>query len=238
MLPAISLRPTSILIAIATAIVIVAVGVLPFLTPAWLSFAQGRADAAAWTGYTAPDLRTATDALVHDLVIGPPAFDVVVAGAPVLTEAERSHLRDVRGVFGGLAVLTLAALVVLAIAFVRWRSRPSTWRAVRGGSFGLIAAVAVLGAVAALAFDAAFELFHRLLFTGNYSFDPRTDRLVQLFPDQLWFETTIAVGIVIVVLALLVGWWAGRRATALSGRSSAAQAEADVARTELHGAHP
>ena len=44
---------------------------------------------------------TATDAILADLVVGPPDFDVAVAGTPVLIERERAHMRDVRGVFAG-----------------------------------------------------------------------------------------------------------------------------------------
>ncbi len=61
------------------------------------------------------------------------------------------------------------------------------------------------GIFSVVAFDTAFELFHRLFFgPGTYSFDPRTERLVQLFPDQFWFETSLALGAVLLVLALLV----------------------------------
>ena len=37
--------------------------------------------------------------------------------------------------------------------------------------------------------------FHRIFFAGGtYLFDPRTERLVQLFPDQFWSETSIVLG--------------------------------------------
>ena len=50
----------AILIGVATAIVIVAVAIVPFLTPAWVGFEQDRAQAQAWTGFTTVELRTAT----------------------------------------------------------------------------------------------------------------------------------------------------------------------------------
>ena len=213
MSPASRVGATSIAVAAATAIVLVAVAVLPFLTPAWLAVAQDRAEAAAWTGYSEAELRAATDALLHDLVIGPPAFDVVVAGEPVLTEPERAHLRDVRGVFSGLAILALAAAGVLIVA-ARRASPRATWRAIRAGGLVLAGIVVLLGIVATVAFEPAFAVFHQLLFTGNYVFDPRTHRLVQLFPDRLWFETSIAVGAVMLGLSLAVAWRAGRRVAA------------------------
>jgi uncharacterized membrane protein len=59
-------------------------------------------------------------------------------------------------------------------------------------------------------------VFHRLFFpAGTYLFDPSTDRLVQLFPEQFWVETTIGVGVVVIVLSLGLVLLGGRRATRL-----------------------
>jgi integral membrane protein (TIGR01906 family) len=219
-------RLAAILIGLATAIVIVAVAILPFLTPAWVAFEQDRAEASAWTGFATADLRAATNAILHDLVIGPPAFDVQVGGQPVLNEREQGHMRDVRTVFAGLYVLAGVSLVVL-LAASRRKDRAATWRAVRGGAIGLSVGVVVLGAIALVAFDQLFEVFHEIFFpAGSYMFDPATDRLVQLFPFQFWQETSIVVGIVILAIGGGVAWFAGRRA---SRDAATAVAEADRA---------
>ena len=43
--------------------------------------------------------------------------------------------------------------------------------------------------------NAALMLFHEVFFPqGNYLFDPGTERLVQLFPEQFFLESTVAVG--------------------------------------------
>ena len=208
-------RLASILTAVATAVVITAVAILPFLSPPLVAFEQGRAEAAAWTGYTTAELRAATDAILADLVIGPPDFDVTVRGEPVLTERERSHMRDVRGVFGGFAALALVAAAGLVAAYVLARrlGHPErAWRAIRNGARGLAIGVVVAGVIALVAFDAAFEVFHRLFFSGgSYTFDPGTERLVQLFPFAFWSETSMAVGAVILVISLAVAFTAGRR---------------------------
>ena len=41
---------------ISAALVIVALAILPFLNPVWVSFAQERAQAEAWTGFTTEQL--------------------------------------------------------------------------------------------------------------------------------------------------------------------------------------
>ena len=201
---------------IAAAVVVIAIAILPFLTPAWVSFEQGRAQAAVWTGFSEADLSFATNAILHDLVLGPPDFAVAVGGTPVLEPREQSHMRDVRGVFAGFFALAALAAVGLAVLFAgaRRMGHPErAWTAIRNGMRGLIVGVVVAGAVAAVAFDQLFEIFHTLFFpAGSFTFDPRTDRLVQLFPFDFWSETTIALGAVIVVTAAFLVVVAGRRA--------------------------
>ena len=68
------------------------------------------------------------------------------------------------------------------------------------------------GGAAVLAFDLLFEVFHRLFFAGgSYTFDPLTERLVQLFPFQFWQESAMAVGVVAIVVAAIVAVIAHRR---------------------------
>jgi integral membrane protein (TIGR01906 family) len=209
------------IVAFATAIVILGVAVVPLFSSAWIHFEQDRASAAALTSYTVTDLHAATDSIVHDLLLGGD-FDVAVAGATVLDPSEQAHMRDVRVVFAqlGLVVLVAAAILLGAAAWARSGGRTPVakarlWQAVRRGAGALAVLLVVLGVVAVVAFDAAFEVFHRLLFPGgNYTFDPRTEKLVQLFPIQFWSDTALAWGGLALALALLVAWTAGRRAGA------------------------
>ena len=213
----------NMLIGLATALAIVAVTLPLFLNPVWVAFEQGRAEAVAWTGFSEPRLRAATDAILADLVLGPPEFDVSAAGAPVLNERERGHMRDVRSVFIGFFAIS-AALMAAAILVAGRRGpggRAASWRAVRGGAVALIVVLLVGGAISFVAFDALFETFHRIFFAGgSYTFDPATERLVQLFPSRFWQETAIVVAAVCVVLAGIVAAIANARATAVGGHSA------------------
>jgi integral membrane protein (TIGR01906 family) len=208
-------RLANLVIALATGVGIVALVLPLFLNPMWVAFGQGRAEASAWTGFSEPDLRAATDAILADLVIGPPDFDVEVAGEPVLNERERSHMRDVRGVFIAFFALALGLVTAAAVITARRRSTRAgeTWRAIHGGALGLIVVFVFAGGAAVLAFDVLFEVFHRLVFAGgSYTFDPATERLVQLFPFAFWQETAMAVGAVSIVVAAVVAVVAHRRA--------------------------
>jgi integral membrane protein (TIGR01906 family) len=229
-------RIAAIATGLAAAIVVVAIAILPFLTPAWVGFEQGRTNATGLTGYSEADLRTATNAILHDLVIGPPDFAVQVAGAPVLEERERSHMRDVRGVFAGFALLALVAGVVLVAGILGARRMghvERAWGAIGTGMRVLVVGIVAAGVIASVAFDAAFEVFHRLFFPGgSYTFDPRTDRLVQLFPFDFGSETTIVLGVVIVVLAVAIALAAGR----LARRATTARAGAPLEPAAGHAA--
>ena len=210
-------------VSIAAALVILGLAAIPFANPFWIHFEQDRVGAAAYTGYTPDGVHQATDGILHDLVFGGD-FDVPApgtVGGAVLDPAERAHMRDVRGVFAGfaLAALISAAILVVTAWSVRRRSNPRpaarAWAAVERGLRWLVVLLGVLGVAAVFAFAPAFEIFHQVFFPGgNYNFDPRTEKMVQLFPEQFFSETALAYGAVAIVLALGVGWYAGRRARA------------------------
>jgi integral membrane protein (TIGR01906 family) len=214
----------SVVVGLSAAIVLIAAGVLVFLNPLWVGFEQARTNADRFTGYTLDDVHRVTNAVLSDLILGPPAFLQQVAGVPVFDPRERQHLADVRGVLLGFFALVLVAIVVLMVAGWRARDRDWLWRSVAAGTAVLAGAVVLVGALFAVFFDAAFDLFHRLLFAGgSYSFDPLQERLVQLFPEDFWSETSIALAIVILVLAVAVTWVALRRAATSVVSSAPAQ---------------
>ena len=197
--------------AVATPFVIVAAAVLLFLNPIWVGFDQDRSNVAGLTGYTPQQVRDVTGSILSDLVFGPPAFDVAVDGQPVLDVRERGHMADVRtvlAVLGGAALVSAVLLVGIGVAS---RGRRWFWRAAAAGASVLAAGVIVVGLAFAVFFDQAFGLFHEIFFPpGTYTFDPRTEKLVQLFPDQFWSETSVALAVAVLILSVGVAY-AGRR---------------------------
>ena len=201
----------------ATVIVIVGLTVVLFFNPLWIAFEQNRTGVPGITSYTPDQVRSATDSILADLIFGPPEFAVAVDGAPVLDAAERAHMVDVRNVlttFGGLvaiATLTLGAVVAVN------RRAAWLWRAVARGSGALALVGVVVGVAVLFFFDAAFLIFHQVFFPqGNFSFDPRTERLTQLFPDQFWTETSMAIAVVGLTIAVAVTLASRRRAAHLA----------------------
>ncbi len=71
--------------------------------------------------------------------------------------------------------------------------------------------VVVLGLLSLVAFDSLFVLFHQVVFPGGgWSFDPASQRLVQLYPFVFWQIAAAAFGLLVLLLGSLT-WWLGRR---------------------------
>ena len=193
----------AVLGAVCAPIVIVAVSVVALLNPIWVSFEQGRSDVTAWTGFTADQVNRVTGSILSDLVFGPPRFDVQVNGVQVLDPREVSHMQDVQKVFAMLGVVALLAVVLFVVSFVLGRRRRVFWRGLEIGADVFLVGVVLVGAFFAIFFDQAFLLFHDIFFAqGTFSFDPATEKLVQLFPDQFWSDTSMVMAGTILVLAL------------------------------------
>jgi integral membrane protein (TIGR01906 family) len=191
------------LIAVATAVALVALAVLAFLNPLWVGFEQARTGADRFTGYTLDEVHRITNAVLGELIVGPATFLQSVAGAAVFDPREQAHLADVHRVLIGFFVVAVVALIILVGALLARRGRPWVLQGVAIGAGVLAGLVVVVGVIFTLFFDTAFDVFHRIFFAGgSYTFDPGEERLVQLFPEDFWSETSIALALVILALAL------------------------------------
>jgi len=205
-----------LLVPLATMLVIGALSLLLLFTPFFIHPALDAADSDAWLGMTAEQAHAYSDRTIGDLfALG--AFDFTApTGTAFFTADERAHMRDVRIVLFGFLALALAALAFVALMLRRRRAEAVA--AIGSAGTALVVGTLVAGVLAAVAFDAVFELFHRLLFPGgNFSFDPGSQRLVQLYPLMFWQITAAALGVLLVVGGL-GAWLIGRRGRRLAGR--------------------
>ena len=63
---------------------------------------------------------------------------------------------------------------------------------------------------AAFGFEAALERFHELLFTNDlWRLNPRTDHLIQMFPEAFWRDATFMLGALCLIQAALIAAVAG-----------------------------
>jgi integral membrane protein (TIGR01906 family) len=212
---------------VATILVILAAAVLPLLTPWFIHPALDAAGSAGRLGLTEAQAHTLSDRSVEELVLGPGDFLIAGPdGQPFYDADERSHLRDARLLLGLLLVAAGVALLGIALALVRRRhQRAAVAMIIARAGLATAVVVVALGLVALVAFDSLFRLFHQVFFPGgNWSFDPATQRMVQLYPFGFWQIAATALGLLVFVLGLatwLLGrWLAGRASDHRSGSAA------------------
>jgi hypothetical protein len=197
-----------------TLLVIIATALLPLLTTPFLHPALDAAGSPARLGLPAGLVYALSDRSVEELVLGPGTFAFDGPdGSPFYGVSERSHLAEARLLLW--LCLLAGALSLLAIGGAMLRSDPpwrrSAWRIIARTGAATAVAVVVLGLLSLVAFDALFTLFHQVFFpAGNWSFDPATQRLVQLYPFRFWQIAAGALGLLVLLLGVLA-WWLGRR---------------------------
>jgi integral membrane protein (TIGR01906 family) len=201
-----------LVVPVATMLAIGAVALLVLLTPFYVHAALDLAGAPATVGFPPAQAHNYSDRTVGELLFGPATFEFSAPdGSPFYTADERAHMGDVRAVLFGFLGLAAVAAVLLAVVVVRRRGDPLVVRAIGRGGLVLAMGTVVVGALAAVAFDAAFTLFHRLLFPGgNFTFDPTSQRLVQLYPYAFWQLSAAVLGALLVIVGGLT-WLLGRR---------------------------
>ena len=205
--------PAALIVGVATIVTLVGIAIAVFFNPVWVSFEQDRTRADLWTGYTPAVVHTVTDSVIAEVYLGPGTFNQSVDGTPVFNDRERAHMASVHGVVVTFFLLVLAAVVVLLGGAVRSRGAAWYWRAIARASAILAVGAVVAGAAFALVFEQAFTIFHGLFFaSGTWEFDPARDRLVQLFPDAFWTETSVAIAAIGLLLTLATWAFARRRA--------------------------
>lgn len=166
-----------------------------------------------------PDERQAVGLAALDFVRGNLPLSGFVAltvnGRTAFNEREVSHMVDVRNVLRGAFVAqAIMGVLILVSLFVirRTAGRTLIW----AGVF-TIAVVILLGIFAATSFDLFFTLFHRLFFEGSSWLFFDTDTLIQLYPEELWYNgSLLIVGLTVLQAIVLgtLGWLSIRRPAA------------------------
>ncbi len=189
---------------------VLCVALLLLLTPLWTHLAIDASGGWQVTG-TRASADALSDRLVGELFTGPGTFSD-------LAPDEAAHMRDVRVVLYGFLALSALSVAFVGVVLVRASGNAANWDAMARGGLALAILLVVLGIFAALAFDAVFELFHRIFFPGgNWAFPP-TSTLIRLYPTNFWELTSAALGVLGVGGGLAVWSVARRRAVTLATR--------------------
>jgi len=169
---------------------------LPLISPAFLRLQYARPEVPPSSRFSTEERQTFAEASAYYLLSGEDidylANLTTGDGSPLFNDRELTHMVDVKVLLGKAIKLDLVLGVVIAAAFGFLLSRKES----RGKAprYLLIAALvgpalaAVALVVVPLQFQWFFVEFHHVFFEGETWLFPRTDTLIQLFPEMFWFN--------------------------------------------------
>ena len=125
------------------------------------------------------------------------------SGVFSMSESGISHFADCKKLFDlNLALMIVSGAVTLALVLLnRFKvielCRPLGHRAFLYSAVIALALPVVIGALAALDFDKAFEVFHKIFFPGkdNWTFNPYEDQIITVMPQQFFVNCAIIIGV-------------------------------------------
>ncbi len=115
-----------------------------------------------------------------------------------------THFREVRDIFQKLDYLLYAccSAAVLGIIICS-RKREFSFLRLSSNLIFIISGAAVL--FFSVNFDLAFTLFHKLLFSNDYwLFDPATDPVINLLPEEFFFHCLLLIAASITAASMLL----------------------------------
>lgn len=118
------------------------------------------------------------------------------------TAKERTHLKEVRGIFDWMLAAGAAALILLVLTYDRKRV----------ARYALINAAIILSLLLVLPFFTTFwrDVFHPLLFKNNLWINNRYDLSFYIMPRQ-FFKYTVALLVLLSVAVNVILWLVLRR---------------------------
>ena len=170
-------------------------------------------DAVGASGIPESELIRANGEIRDYLTGGDGALSITVTNAlgeqePLFSVRETAHMVDVRDLVRTMftvQVLAMALVLFLAvIMLILWPPRALAAAALYGslltaGTLGIVGLVAISG------FDAAWSQLHVIAFTNDFwQLNPRSDHLIQMFPQSFWQQITLLIGAMILLEALMI----------------------------------
>lgn len=128
-------------------------------------------------------------------------YDVQIRGESFFYEDEQIHMKDVQRLFALARTVSLALFAVVTAygVLLALRRRDGLWLLARGYRIACLLLVTLLSAIAAYTaanWDAAFDLFHRMLqfSDGSWVFWPGTP-LVTMLPNEFFMACGVRIAV-------------------------------------------
>lgn len=201
-------RLLSILMSIVVALTLLTGAVaLPILVRPFYYAQIGPLDIEQKSGMSRSEIIEAYDDVL-DYCIG--VRDDFAAGILPFSQSGAEHFAECRPLFeldlvlfaAGIAAVVLLKIIDRRTPLYRFRGHgASFW-----GSAGLCGLFAAAAVYAALDFDRAFTVFHKIFFPGkdNWLFDPATEPVIKMLPEEFFRNCAILIFAAIVLASAVV----------------------------------
>lgn len=175
-----------------------------YLRPIYYIYANS-ANLAEKNGLEYREVKEAYDAVLDYLTLPEKEFST---GVLKYSEDGKSHFEDCKKLFSlntSILIISAAAITVILLfsrkkkIICRLLYRSILYSGTATAIFPLL-----IGAVCAVSFDYAFTVFHKLFFPGksNWIFNPQTDEIIRLLPQEFFALCAVIIGTSILVLSL------------------------------------
>ena len=162
------------------------------------------------SGYSEQQIKVAYDEVLDYLTLPNTEFS---AGDMAYTPSGRDHFADCKSLFTlNLVVLIISVVIISLVFIIKRRSNIKLYLGKHTPYYYTsVSIVSIFGAIALLAaidFDSAFTVFHKIFFAGkeNWLFDPSVDEIVSVLPPEFFRNCAILIGgsVFLICAALLL----------------------------------
>jgi len=122
----------------------------------------------------------------------------------VMSETGRIHFEEVKVIFELIQITCLFTGAVSAIMiYFRWKEKDC--RFLRLTVIFTIGLPTILGFLAALDFNKAFIIFHKIAFRNDYwIFDDRTDPIIRILPEAFFMHCFMLIITMILIISMIL----------------------------------
>ena len=134
-------------------------------------------------------------------------------GSPLYNDRELDHMLDVRIlVKSALIAWYIVTAFLIATGLFLWKidALKEFWKAISYGGWLTLGFILIIIAAVLIDFNALFAGFHAIFFEGDTWLFFTSDTLIRLFPEKLWSDAFIYMGVFTLVGAILCVFVAGR----------------------------
>lgn len=151
------------------------------------------------TGWSYEVIKAAYDEVLNFLTLPGHAFGT---GELKFSEEGAAHFADCKVLFNLNLIVLLSSAAVLVALLVLNKCKVFAFKRLWGRACYFYSAIValllplVIGGLAAIDFDRAFEIFHAIFFPGktNWMFDPSQDQIILVMPEQFFMNCAILIG--------------------------------------------